>query len=562
MKYSELEHVEGESSEQTLSSEAPDEGCMQMQESKRGGWKAFPYIIGSEMGLSLASTGWGCNLTVYLITVFNIKSIRATQISSIVSGSSFLFPIAGAILADSFLGSFSVITIFSMISLLGMILITLTASVNFLHPPPCTNASLVALYTGIALASLGAGGTGITVATMGADQFQNNHDKNIFFNWYFVISYACIACSSTVVVYIQDKINWGLGFGVCVAANLTGFMVFLSGMRYYHHVKPKESPFASIARVVVAAIMKRNAARNNCYFYGSAELSRLNHGPTTDFSFLNNAALKLESNNQSSDLLIEKRSWKHCTVEEVEDLKTLLRIVPLWSSSILLSATIGVFISLILLEALTMDKHFGKNFEVPAASFLTFNILSTCVSLSILDRLVFPWWQKLTGDHPTPLQRIGVGHLINIIALVGSAIVENQRLQVVKKFHLDDQPGSEVPMSAFWLGINLTIIGISEALHYPGQVAFYYQEFPESLRNTATAMISLIVGIGFYSSAVVIGLVRRATDWLPDDINAGRADYVYGIMAGIGMLNFAYYLICAKSFNYCAAVKLNVHSVT
>ena len=46
MKYSELEHVEGESSEQTLSSEAPDEGCMQMQESKRGGWKAFPYIIG------------------------------------------------------------------------------------------------------------------------------------------------------------------------------------------------------------------------------------------------------------------------------------------------------------------------------------------------------------------------------------------------------------------------------------------------------------------------------------------------------------------------------------
>lgn len=70
------------------------------------------------------------------------------------------------------------------------------------------------------------------------------------------------------------------------------------------------------------------------------------------------------------DLLIDKRSWKLYTVEEVEDLKTLLKIIPLWSSSILLSATIGVFMSLVLLEALTMDKHLGKNFEVPAASFL------------------------------------------------------------------------------------------------------------------------------------------------------------------------------------------------
>ncbi|XP_074359018.1 protein NRT1/ PTR FAMILY 2.7-like [Apium graveolens] len=556
MKYSELEHVEGESSGKKLSEEARED-CM--QNSKRGGWTTFPYIIGTELGLSLAATGWGCNLTVYLITVFSLKSIHATQISSIVAGSSNLFPIAGAILADSFFGSFSVISIFSIISLSGMILITLTASVDFLRPPPCTSASLGALYTGIVLASLGAGGTGITLATMGANQFQHNHEHSIFFNWYFVISYACIATSSTVVVYIQERVSWGLGFGVCVAANLSGFMVFMLGKQYYRYVKPKESPFTSIARVVGAAIMKRNAARSNCYFYGTAELSRLNCGPTTDFSFLNNAALKPESN-QSSDLLLDKRSWKLCTVEEVEDLKTLLKIIPLWSSSILLSATIGVFMSLILLEALTMDKHFGDNFEVPAASFLTFNILSTCISLSILDRLVFPMWQKLFGHYPTPLQRIGVGHIINIIALVGSALVENKRLQVVKNLHLDDQPGSVVPMSAFWLVINLTIIGISEALHYPGQVAFYYQEFPESLRNTATAMISLIVGIGFYSSAVVIGLIRRATDWLPDDINEGRADYVYWIMSGIGMVNFAYYLICAKFFNYGAAMKLSVHS--
>ncbi|KAL8090524.1 hypothetical protein AgCh_039831 [Apium graveolens] len=52
----------------------------------------------------------------------------------------------------------------------------------------------------------------------------------------------------------------------------------------------------------------------------------------------------------------------------------------------------------------------------------------------------------------------------------------------------------------------------------------------------------------------------ETTEWLPDDINEGRADYVYWIMSGIGMVNFAYYLICAKFFNYGAAMKLSVHS--
>lgn len=43
MKCSELEHVEGESSGQKLSEESRDD-CM--HNSKHGGWKTFPYIIG------------------------------------------------------------------------------------------------------------------------------------------------------------------------------------------------------------------------------------------------------------------------------------------------------------------------------------------------------------------------------------------------------------------------------------------------------------------------------------------------------------------------------------
>jgi peptide/histidine transporter 3/4 len=70
------------------------------------------------MGLSLVAGGWASNLIVYLITEYNVKSITATKISNIVLGCYSLFPVVGAIIADSFLGSFPVVAIFSFVSLL------------------------------------------------------------------------------------------------------------------------------------------------------------------------------------------------------------------------------------------------------------------------------------------------------------------------------------------------------------------------------------------------------------------------------------------------------------
>jgi peptide/histidine transporter 3/4 len=70
------------------------------------------------MGLSIATGGWAANLIVFLITEFNVKSIAATKIYNVVLACSSLFPVAGAILADSFFGSFPVVATFAFVSLL------------------------------------------------------------------------------------------------------------------------------------------------------------------------------------------------------------------------------------------------------------------------------------------------------------------------------------------------------------------------------------------------------------------------------------------------------------
>ncbi|KAK8581499.1 hypothetical protein V6N12_071720 [Hibiscus sabdariffa] len=96
-----------------------------------------------------------------------------------------------------------------------------------------------------------------------------------------------------------------------------------------------------------------------------------------------------------------------------------------------------------------------------------------------------------------------------------SAMVESKRLKTVHDNNLEAHPGAIVPMQVWCLFPQLVVVGIGDALHFPGQAALYYQEFPVSLRSTATAMVSLVVGIAFYVSTGLIDLIRNATG-VPD----------------------------------------------
>ncbi|KAB2614853.1 protein NRT1/ PTR FAMILY 2.6-like [Pyrus ussuriensis x Pyrus communis] len=421
-------------------------------------------------GLTLAAGGWISNLIVFLIKdEFNINSIDAAQIANVVNGSFSFFPIIGAIIADSFFGSFSVISISSCISLLGIVLLVLTATLNSLKPQPCATGSKL--------------------------------------------------CQPTSAV---------------------------------QHA-PQGSPFVGLGRVIVASVRKTSlqlSTERKDYHYGHDGVTNNVAAATLSksFRFLNRAAQKIKGDVKSDGSIA--KPWSLCTTQQVEDFKTVIRIFPLWSTALFLATPIAIQSSMSVLQALTMDRHIGPHFKLPSSSVIVIVLFSTSIFLTLIDRFLCPMWQKFTGQSPSPLQRVGVGHVLTILSMAVSAVMESKRLKIVQEHHLQDQPGTNVPMSIFWLFPQLVLVGIGEAFHFPGQVALYYQEFPMSLRSTSTAMISLIIGIAYYVSTGVVNMVQRVTGWLPNNLNNGKLDKVYWMLAVLGVINFGYYLVCAKLYKY------------
>ena len=151
----------------------------------------------------------------------------------------------------------------------GILLLSLTAALGKVRPPPCENGSnvpctrptevqLTILYFGLALASLGLSGTTFTVVPMGAYQFDKPEDQGIVFNWCTFVSYISALVSSVGIVYVQNNVSWAWGFGIGFAASTIGLVIFVVGTRFYRQLKPQGSPFSGLARVVVASIRKRS----------------------------------------------------------------------------------------------------------------------------------------------------------------------------------------------------------------------------------------------------------------------------------------------------------------
>lgn len=148
-----------------------------------------------------------------------------------------------------------------------MVLLTLSASIDSLRPPPCTarpckkatDGQTLFLYGALALIALGTGGIKPCVSTFGADQFDENDQKEVqkkyaFFNWFFFAINMGALLGITVLVYIQDNYGWVWGFGIPTVAMFCSIFILAAGVPYYRHQKPMGSPFTRFLQVLVVSL--------------------------------------------------------------------------------------------------------------------------------------------------------------------------------------------------------------------------------------------------------------------------------------------------------------------
>ena len=202
-----------------------------------------------------------------------------------------------------------------------------------------------------------------------------------------------------------------------------------------------------------------------------------------------------------------------------------------------------------------MDRHIGS-FQIPAASLTVFFVGSILLTVPIYDRIIVPTAGKvLKNPHGlTPLQRIGVGLVFSIFAMVAAAFTEVKRLKAAQSHGLVNNATAEIPLSVLWLVPQFFFVGSGEAFTYIGQLDFFLRECPKGMKTLSTGLFLSTLSLGFFVSSLLVTIVRKVTGnqrpWLADNLNQGKLYDFYWLLAILSALNFLIYLFCAKWYVY------------
>ncbi|XP_019456219.1 PREDICTED: protein NRT1/ PTR FAMILY 1.2-like isoform X2 [Lupinus angustifolius] len=537
----------------------------------KGGLVTMPFIIANEALARVASIGLLPNMILYLMGSYKLHLAKATQILLLSTASSNFTPVVAAFIADSYLGRFNAVGLGSIVTFMGMTLLWLTAMIPKARPPPCnpatercksaTNGQMAMLLSSLALQSIGNGGLSCSLA-FGADQVnkkenpKNHRALEIFFSWYYASSAISVIIAFTGIVYIQDHLGWKLGFGVPAALMLLSTFFFFLASPLYVKNKTQGSLITGFARVIVVSYKNRKVLlppMNSAEMYHHKKDSDL-VVPTDKLRFLNKACVIQDPENDVASDGSATNPWNLCTIDQVEELKAIIKVIPLWSSSIMMSLNIGG--SFGLLQAKSLNRHITSHFEVPPGSFSVIMIVTIFIWVALYDRIIIPLASKLRGKQVriSAKTRIGIGLFFSFLHLVTAAIVESiRRNRAIKEGYINDT-NAVLNMSAMWLFPQLCLGGMAEAFNAIGQNEFYYTEFPRTMSSVSSSLFGLGMAAGNVISSLVFSIVENVTSrggkegWVLDNINKGRYDRYYWILASISAVNIGYYIVCSWAY--------------
>ncbi|XP_010419730.1 PREDICTED: protein NRT1/ PTR FAMILY 1.3-like isoform X1 [Camelina sativa] len=229
---------------------------------------------------------------------------------------------------------------------------------------------------------------------------------------------------------------------VLESLSLPWFYPLLCSSRLLRTFKCESGLVAGLFQVLVAAYRNRHvdlSSEEHIISYHHERGSSFSI-PSQKLRYLNKACV---ISNPKQDLNLTGNSsnpWQLCRVQQVEDLKSLISVLPIWSTGIILSLVTGCQVSFIVLQAKAMDRHtFIQGFQIPSGSYGIFLVISFVLFLVLYDLVIVPLvsWALREPFRLGIMVRMGAGYIISVMCIFTLAAVEHAR----KKTSLSIQSG-------------------------------------------------------------------------------------------------------------------------
>lgn len=249
----------------------------------------------------------------------------------------------------------------------------------------------------------------------------------------------------------------------------------------------------------------------------------------------------------------EEGPWRLCTIDQIEQLKTLLAVIPIFACTIIFNTILAQLQTFSVQQGSSMNTRLTKSFHIPPASLQAIPYMMLIIIVPAYDAFFVPFARRITGHESgiTPVYRIGFGLFLSTFSMVAAALMEHKRREAAVKYN-------DI-ISIFWITPQFLIFGLSEMFTAVGLIELFYKQSSRKkgmgMQAFLTSLTYCSYSFGFYFSSILVSLVNKITGngkggsggWIKDnDLNKDRLDLFYWLLAALSFLNSLHYIYWAK----------------
>ncbi|XP_076972199.1 solute carrier family 15 member 3 [Tamandua tetradactyla] len=498
--------------------------------------------------------GVAANLVLYLNgSNFHWAGEQASRAALVFLGASYLLAPVGGWLADVYLGRFRAVALSLLLYLAASSLLPATAFpdgrrsfcgevpaaplVPSCPKAPCPRVSpspycAPTLYTGLLLLALAASSVRTNLTSFGADQVMvlGRDATRRFFNWFYWSINVGAVLSLLVVAFIQQNINFLLGYSIAVGCVGLAFFLFLFATPIFITKPPTGSQVSSMLKL---------AFRNYCPRLWCARAAR---------------------DPEDAHLLPDQRSPEPgaSPQEDIANFQVLVKVlpvmmtlVPYWMVYFQMQSTYvlqglhlhipNIFPAGPTNSSMALNSQ-GSNYKIPEAWLLLANVVVVLLLVPLKDHLIDPFLvrRKLL---PSALQKMALGMFFGFISVIVAGVLEMERLHYIHQNetvaqHIGEDVYYAAPLSIWWQIPQYLLIGISEIFASIPGLEFAYSEAPRSMQGAIMGIFFCLSGVGSLLGSSLVALLSLPGGWLhcPEDfgnINNCRMDLYFFLLASI-----------------------------
>lgn len=471
------------------------------------------------------------------------------------NGVSFMLPLVSAVLADSaHWDRYCTIAASSLLYVLGMVALTTWALLG-------TRMPRSTLFFPLYLMSIGQGGYQPSLQAFGADQLSIGDDddddgdtepgasstpeekakvKSMFFRWWYFGMCSGSLLGNSTMSYVQDNLGWGLGFAIPCAVMALSVAAFFCCTPLYKRKVQVQQPKGAGIRPSPSSVFKS--------VLGASRKISLPPSRSSDDNGDAISELELQEKPLKTDEASESSSDEAAAAPGVA--KVILGLLPIWAILLVFAVIFQQPMTFFTKQGMLMDHTIGVgsgSLVIPPAMLQSSITVSIILLVPMYDRMIVPLTNAVTGgsDGITVLQRIGVGMVLSVVAMVAAALVESRRLRA--------EPAL---LSIFWLLPQYVLLGVSDVFTVVGMQEFFYSQVPASMRTTGIGLYLSVFGVGGFLGASLITLLEMATarpgnarGWFSDEPREARIDNFYWFLALLCFVSFVVFTHLCKYYN-------------